>query len=227
MTKAQPILAVVRALKILNAFQPHESSLSLQELSVRTELYKSTLLRQLNTLMQHNCITRLENGEYQLGTHVLQWANVYTSSFNLGQHIPPVLDELVQLTGEGASFFVRDGSMRICLYRSDSKKELRDHIQQGELLPLEKGAAGRVLLQYQDFQPSNNPPEVIISIGEREKEIAAIAAPIFNTDELKGAIAISGPATRFTKTNIAKWQEIVLREAKKLSRTLGGERFYL
>lgn len=225
MSKIQPVLAVVRALNILNAFEPNEPSLSLQELSVRTGLYKSTLLRQLNTLIEEHCVARLENGEYQLGARVLQWSHVYTSSLNLEQHVPPVLNKLVELTGEGASFFVRDGDMRVCLYRADSKKEIRDHIQQGELLPLKKGAAGKILLHYCQEQKEKK-PEIFISIGEREEEIAAIAAPVFDSTMLKGALAISGPATRFTKESITQWGELLFTEARRLSLLLGGERFY-
>src|SRR5690625_4276837 len=226
MRKVQPVSAVIRALSVLTAFQPNEQSLSLQELSVRTGLYKSTLLRQLHTLISEHCVTRLENGEYQLGARVLQWARVYTSSLNLEQHVPPALNRLVELTGEGASFFVRDGDMRVCLYRADSKKELRDHIQQGELLPLKRGAAGKTLLQYSGIKEGDQKPEVFVSIGEREEEIAAISAAVFSTGGLKGAVAISGPATRFTENNIATWSKIVLNEAQDLSRILGGEHFY-
>ncbi|MCQ9617712.1 helix-turn-helix domain-containing protein [Paenalcaligenes niemegkensis] len=197
MDEQLPVLAVERAILVLNAFKTNEPSVSLHELSIRTGLYKSTLLRQLGTLIQHHCVVRLSNGQYQLGARVLNWAHVYKSSLNLDQHVPPVLDTLVNITGEGASFFALDGDMRVCLYRSDSNRELRDHIREGELLPLDKGAAGHILIRYST--PSNMPaPEVLMSIGEREAEIAALAAPVFSAEGLKGALALSGPATRFS-----------------------------
>lgn|SRR5690606_30962129 len=220
-----PVLAVERAIMILNAFQSNEPSVSLHELSLRTGLYKSTLLRQLGTLIQHHCVVRLSNGQYQLGARVLTWAHAYTSSLDLDQHVPPVLEQLVNDTGEGASFFALDGDMRVCLYRADSNKEIRDHIHQGELLPLNKGAAGHILLRYSD--PANTmPPEVIMTIGERESEIAALSAPVFGADGLKGALALSGPATRFSPENIDVWKKIVLEAAENLSKVLGGHSFY-
>lgn len=225
MEKNVPVSAVERALDILNAFRPDEPYVSLHELSLRTGLYKSTLLRQLGTLVQYHCVTRLANGQYQLGARVLNWAHVYTTSLNLDQHVPPALDRLVAATGEGASFFTRDGDMRVCLYRSDSHRELRDHVRQGELLPLDKGAAGRVLLRY--GQADGGPlPEVLFSIGEREAEIAALAAPVFNSEGLKGAVALSGPATRFHDDNVVHWRPVLLETARSLSQTLGGGRYY-
>lgn len=226
MEKNAPVSAVERALDILNAFQPDEPYVSLHELSVRTGLYKSTLLRQLGTLIQYHCVTRLANGQYQLGARVLNWAHVYTTSLNLDQHVPPALDALVAATGEGASFFTRDGDMRVCLYRSDSHRELRDHVRQGELLPLEKGAAGRVLLRYAKPDGGMPEPEVFFSIGEREAEIAALAAPVFNSDGLKGAVALSGPATRFHEENVERWRSLLLDAARSLSQTLGGRQYY-
>src|SRR5699024_12741023 len=98
-------------------------------------------------------------------------ALIYNIYLNLQKHIPLALNRLVELTGEGASFFVRDGDMRVCLYRADSKKELRDHIQQGKLLPLKRGAAGKTLLQYSGVKEEDQKPEVFVSIGEREEEI--------------------------------------------------------
>lgn len=219
-----PVLAVERAITILNAFKTNEPSVSLHELSIRTGLYKSTLLRQLGTLIQYHCVIRLANGQYQLGARVLNWAHVYKSSLNLDQHVPPVLDKLVEITGEGASFFAPDGDMRVCLYRADSKKEIRDHVRQGELLPLDKGAAGHILLRYAGA--STPAPEVLMSIGEREAEIAALAAPVFSSEGLKGALALSGPITRFSTDNINSWKGIVLEAAKDLSKVLGGGHFY-
>lgn len=225
MDKASSVSAVERAIKILNAFGPDEPSLSLHELSIRTGLYKSTLLRQLATLIDFHCVTRLPNGQYQLGSRLLNWAHVYKTSLNLDQHVPPALDELVRLTGEGASFFTREGDVRVCLYRSESPRQLRDHIRQGELLPLDKGAAGRVFLEYEIAE--NMPaPRVFMSVGEREADIAALAVPVFDSETLRGVIAISGPATRFHDENVVKWKPLLLESARQLSRVLGGSRFF-
>lgn len=226
MNKSEPVSAVERALAILNAFRPDEPYVSLHELSLRTGLYKSTLLRQLVTLTQYHCVTRLDNGQYQLGARVLNWAHVYTTSLNLDQHVPPALDRLVSITGEGASFFTQDGDLRVCLYRADSNKGIRDHVRQGELLPLDKGAAGRILLDYNRSLDQMPTPNVLFSIGEREEEIAALAAPVFTNDGLKGALAISGPATRFLEENVARWKLVLLDAAHSLSRTLGGGHFF-
>ncbi len=227
-SKGDRIAALERAIAILDAFRPYEHSASLQTLSVRTGLYKSTLLRQLKTLIAEHCVVRLADGTYQLGARVLHWASVYRTSLNFDQHVPPVLAELVHLTGEGASFFTREGDTRVCLYRADSPKELRDHIRQGDLLPLDKGAAGRALLVYENAASAAQAPSppVIVSMGEREAEIAAIASPVFDHSGLCGVVALSGPATRFHPQAVQSFSVQLLDATRRLSATLGGHALF-
>ena len=62
--------------------------------------------------------------------------------------VMPVLRALVQATGESAAYHVRQGRERLCLYRVDSPHPVRDHARAGDLLPLDKGAGGRVLVAF-------------------------------------------------------------------------------
>lgn len=41
-----------------------------------------------------------------------------------------------------ASFHVRQGNQRLCLFRVDSPQPIRDHIRAGDLLPLDRGVGG-------------------------------------------------------------------------------------
>ena len=56
-----------RAFAILNAFGPGDNRLSLAELSRRTNLYKSTLLRLLGALEHGGFIRRLDDGQDAIG----------------------------------------------------------------------------------------------------------------------------------------------------------------
>ncbi|HTK01351.1 MAG TPA: IclR family transcriptional regulator [Bordetella sp.] len=226
-TKAGGVAAVERAIAILNAFRAGDSSLSLNELARRTKMYKSTILRLLTTLVQEHCIVRLDDGNYQLGSMLLHWGGLYQSALRLDDHVPPILRRLVQETEEGASFFTREGNHRVCLFRVDSPRSIRDHIRTGDLVPLDKGAAGRVLTA---FDPTITPPSrmpeqpYIITVGEREPDIAAIAAPVFGPQKnLRGALALSGPAARFSVELLPSMSARLLAAAADLTRRLGGD----
>ncbi|MDO8299718.1 IclR family transcriptional regulator [Lacisediminimonas sp.] len=224
--KQSGVAAVERALAILNSFRPGDGSLSLHDIAERTGLYKSTILRLIVTLTQSHCIQRLDDGRYQLGSMLLHWGSMYQSSLRLDDHVLPVLRKLVDQTLEGASFFTREDNVRVCLFRVDSPRMLRDHVRAGDLLPLDKGAAGRVLCTFdRQLQPAGKMPTspLVVTIGEREAEIAAVAAPVFGAGgSLRGALAVSGPSTRFDALAIQKISDAVYEAAVDLTRRLGG-----
>lgn len=220
------VAAVERAFAILHAFKAGDMSLSLHDLAKRTGMYKSTILRLMATLIQEHCIVKLDDGTYQLGSMLLHWGGLYQASLNLDDHVPAILKRLAQQTGEGASFFTREDTVRVCLYRVDSSKSIRDHVRTGDLLPLDKGAAGRVLTSFDPTltSPSEFPSRPLIAtVGEREPDIAAIAAPVFGAGQsLRGALALSGPASRFSLDLVPQMSEAVISAAAELTRRLGG-----
>jgi DNA-binding IclR family transcriptional regulator len=226
-SKAGGVAAVERAFAILHAFRAGDTSLTLSELALRTKMYKSTILRTMTSLIREHCIVRLHDGTYQLGSMLLHWGGLYQAALRLDDHVPAVLRRLVQETGEGASFFTREDNLRVCLFRVDSPKSVRDHIRTGDLLPLDKGAAGRVLSSFdRTLTPFANFPDqpLVVTIGEREPDIGAIAAPVFGPmGGLRGALAISGPAARFSPDLIAGMSQAVLKAASELTRRLGGD----
>ncbi|KAI3601376.1 hypothetical protein D8I24_3974 (plasmid) [Cupriavidus necator H850] len=225
--KAGGVAAVERAFAILHAFRAGDTSLNLSELAFRTGMYKSTILRTMTSLIREHCIVRLDDGTYQLGSMLLHWGGLYQAALRLDDHVPAILRRLVQETGEGASFFTRENNLRVCLFRIDSPKSVRDHIRTGDLLPLDKGAAGKVLSSFdRALTPPANFPEhpLIATVGEREPDIGAIAAPVFGpAGSLRGAIAISGPAARFSLETIPEMSQAVLKAASDLTRRLGGD----
>ncbi|WP_338617615.1 IclR family transcriptional regulator [Pigmentiphaga sp. CHJ604] len=225
--KSGGVAAVERAFAILNAFRATDTSLTLNEIALRTGMYKSTILRLIASLVHEHCIVRLDDGSYQLGSMLLHWGGLYQAALRLDDHVPPMLRRLVQETEEGASFFTREGNLRVCLFRVDSPRSVRDHIRTGDLLPLDRGAAGRVL---QAFDRMLVPPDefprqpYIFTVGEREPDIAAIAAPVFGPQRsLRGALAISGPSVRFAPELLPAMTNALLKAASDLTRRLGGD----
>jgi DNA-binding IclR family transcriptional regulator len=134
-----------------------------------------------------------------------------------------VLESLVKATHESAAFHVREGDKRLCLYRVDSEQALRDHIKVGDLLPIDKGAGGKVLLAFEGAtgKLSNQiRTDMVLAIsGDRTKEISGISAPVFNAEGLIGVITLTMPTYRFNP----KMATQVKASAKKLTELLGGQ----
>ncbi|RXG88512.1 IclR family transcriptional regulator [Bradyrhizobium vignae] len=194
--------SVERALNILRAFSETRREMSLTEISQSTGLYKSTVLRLTASLEACGFLQRGEDKLYRLGPELWRLGAIYRRGLDLGEFIRPVLRRLVDTTQESVSFYVRDGDERICLYRQNSPRAVRHHLEEGERLPLDRGAAGRVLRAY--TAPKWPPGAQIredgfyISLGERDADVAAASVPVIdNAGRLRGALSVSGLRSRF------------------------------
>lgn len=194
--------AVDRALSLLAAFRAGDVSLSVTELAGRTRLYKSTVLRLLASLAHAGLLRKTPDGLWALGPEVARLAALYTASFSLEDVVLPVMKALVAKTGESVALHVRQGDQRLCLYRVDSPQLLRDHVRAGDVLPLDRGAGGRVLLAFDGakgkvYDKVRN-DGYILSIGDRVPGLVGISAPIWKgTGLLVGALTLTVPESRF------------------------------
>jgi len=218
------VAAVERALTIVEALARCGGPITLADLSRATEFYKSTLLRLLVTLEQAALVVRLSDGRYALGPYALRLGRAYDASHHLTEVIQPILQNLVDQGTESASFHVyHNATSRVCLLRIDSHHSTLDHIRAGDLLPLDRGAAGKILTAYQNGQASGKRPLLLVSMGERDPNCAAVACPVFGTgNEIAGALSLSGPKERYTPTALKKMSKLLQQAAINATRTLGG-----
>ena len=222
------VAAVDRALSLLAVFREGDASLSLAQLAERTRLYKSTVLRLLASLEHGGWVQRLDDGRYAIGAAVARLHAVYEQSFSLDKLIMPVLKALVKTTGESAAYHIRQGAERLCLYRVDSPHPVRDHARAGDVLPLGKGAGGRVLVAFDSElgdwikKDRNHYARVRADgyealVGDRHSEVAGISAPVFHRNgELAAALTLTMPAHRFDERHVRH----VLAAARQLSAQL-------
>lgn len=220
------VAAVERALRIPAAFRRGEASLSLAELAKRTGLYKSTILRLTASLEEAGYLVRLEDGRWRPGPMLSQLGAIYQASFDLRDYVERTLQWVADQSGESTAFYVKDGDMRVCLYRIEGAQSIRQHILVGEHLPLDRGGPGRVLTAF-----SGGTDEVseqirqccyYVSRGERDPAAYGVAVPVFELHRLVGALGIIGPAPRFTEAAIERHIELALGAGVRLTSQLGG-----
>ena len=219
------VAAVDRALSILDAIT--EDSITLAELSKRTGLYKSTVLRLLKSLEKAGYVLRTADGLYRLGARVLALGSLYQRHFRTSDIVPPLLERLAAELREGASFYVNENDQRVCLHRADPSRAIRDSVHVGDRLPLTTGASGHVLRAFAGvkgpYLDQVRQQLFAASYGERDPETAAMAAPVFGQGNgLVGAIAVSGPRYRLESLGADAVRPVLLRYAKELTQMLGG-----
>ena len=130
---------------------------------------------------------------------------------------------LVERTQESVAFHVRQGEQRLVLFRVDSPQLLRDHARAGDLLPLERGAGGRVLMAcagakgrlYDQIRRDG----YIMVTGDRIAGLVGVSAPVWRSGgELVGALTLTAPETRVQPSFVTELRA----SAARLTATLGG-----
>lgn len=223
---AQPIASVERALSVLDAFRG-APRLALSELSTRTDLPKTTLLRVLATLERNGYVMRLADGQYGVGGILFELGSGYLASFQLGGVLEPALAELAAATGESTAFYVRAGSQRQCVFRVDSPQSVRHVSVAGQILDLNDAAASLILRHYANdaTRPTSTAGYATLcrsTSGRGDAETASVAAPIFDTNGFLGVINVTGPIHRFTAHKTRRSLTLLAETAARLSRALGG-----
>ena len=215
--------AVDRAISLLDVFTPDRPMLSLAELADESRQYKSTVLRLLASLTHAHIVERHPDGRFSLGSSIPRLHAVYAASFSLERVLMPALRGLVETTRESAAYHIRQGTKRLCLYGVDSPQTIRDHTQVGALLPVNRGAAGKVFAMFDEAAGASAArqraePFVIVP-ADVVREVAAIAAPVFDAaGALAGVIALTMPAIRLDRRHAADVQA----SARRVTARLGG-----
>ncbi len=222
------VAAVDRAFAILAAFRDDDRSLTLAELGRRTGLYKSTILRLIESIERAGFIRQLEDGSYAIGARALHIGRLYQASFDLDELLRPTLARLAKDSGETASFFVRDRDRRICVRRVEPDRSVRIVLHEGDRLPLEQGSAGKVLLAF-----GRSPPKTLTDVraslvafsrGERDPEAASVSVPVFaRGGAFAGALSLSGPIERFDAETTRRLADSLLDAAATLTQAIGGD----
>lgn len=217
------VSAVERALAVLAAFRRGDGALSLAELAERTGLIKSTIMRLAVSLQRYRLLARMPDGSYRLDAETLRLGTAYQQAFNLSDHVIPALEQLAEKTGETASFYVRHGQERLCLFRAESANRIRMHVQPGDTRPMDKSAIAQVLRRYEAGPPGSDDELPLFTSGVTDPHAAALAMPVFGVGEsLVGALTISGPVSRLTAARAAEVKRDLTDAAYKLTMACGG-----
>lgn len=197
-----PAGVLERGIAILESFSPDRLRLSLRELAELTGLDKATLLRLLGVLTRARMVQRLESGQYTPGPALLHLGMLFRSTFDLGERLQPVMREVMLKTGETVAFYVRSGDERVCLYRENSRREVRHHVEPGMRLPLSAGGSSAHILLYFTGGKTKHAKQIqqhgyAITRAERVAEMTSIAVPVFESEHgFLGSLVVMGLASR-------------------------------
>ncbi len=244
--------SVSKALQILDCFTSRTAELPLKELCLQTGLYKSRVHRLCATLLKAGYLVRSSRTNYCLGPKVLALGKTYEKTNSLRSVASFHMKQLAEETGESTVLYLLDNYKCMCLAREMGASRLIFSISEGDYSEPTPTAAGRVLLAFSDpaivdrilaaapKTPFTSRTKTKIEdikkdlqqirkqgygIDDQELEdgIAAIAAPIFDYEnKLSAALAVAGPAYRFTSDYKKEVLTRLLHTAGKISLMLGN-----
>ncbi|MCZ2495712.1 helix-turn-helix domain-containing protein [Xylophilus sp. Kf1] len=224
------VQAVTRALGILDAFGMTDSQLALAELARRTGMPKPTVLRLARTLARSAYLVACDGGAWRLGPAAARLGARYQRSFDLRNLIEPALQRLADETGRSASFFALEDRQRVRLLRVRGKDGFVSPTRVGESLPLEKGAAGQVILAFSGGRgralAAIRERGWHLTVGEADAGSASVAAPVFaGPRTLLGAISLVAPADDDAVAGLARHAQALAAAGSALSRAFSSTVF--
>ncbi|WP_321794980.1 IclR family transcriptional regulator [Caballeronia sp. J97] len=240
--------SVERILAVFESFSTERSSLSLQQISDRIELPKSTTFRIVQSLEQAGYLVRLEDQQYCLSFRFTRLAGLVKSTLGIREIARPFMTDLAEKTKETVSLHTVSGRNRICIESiSTVMAPLRAVVQAGEQIPLQAGSGSKVLMA---FMPKAELTPLLASVGKASKQtkaellaelervreagfavshgerlmgISAISAPITDVnEEVHYCLSVGAPTVRM-QMHEKEFVKLVVDAASSISRQFGGQ----
>lgn len=201
-----------RAVLILDALE--QGPRSLAQLTVVTGLARATVHRLATALEAHDLVTRDGEGRFTLGGRLADLGAAVVATRGLQEVAGPALESLRATTTESVQLFVRRGDQRVCVVSLESPHSLRTIVPVGAALPLDRGSAGRALT-------AGRAGAWVESVEEREKGVTSVSAAVRDrSGAVVGAVSVSGPVERTSRTPGRRYGAAVVRAAAAIERSL-------
>jgi IclR family transcriptional regulator, KDG regulon repressor len=233
----------MRAIDILEAFEPNRRGMSLSEISERVGLSVPTAHRLVKALLSRDLLVMERSTKlYSLGAGVMQLARVVIERDDLNEMSRPGLERLRAATDETVSLQRLVGDERVVIAELVSAQRIRTASIVGTRYPLVAGGAGKAILA---FLPERAIERIIsdqdggdhlaaelpmirergyaLSAGEVVVGATSLAVPVFDSSlSVTGAINITGPQNRFSVETAESFATLAVEEARTLTALVGG-----
>jgi len=229
-----------RGLDVLDIFSRGAVKLTLSEIAAQIGLSPSTASRLLNTLLSRGYLARdPDTKKYGIGSQALRLNASSFRSFDLRPLAMPLMRRLAEQYNESVTLYVALDGQRVCIERVETTHALRQVVDVGDRLPLARGAGGKVLLAWMseeerktvissgeavsDFELAQiRKKGYAVSIGERDRGVGAVAAPVFGSDGcIRCALSLSAPIVRLNREGFEKIAPDIVGAALQISVGLG------
>lgn len=241
----------MKMLDVLQVVGTSTVPLGLQEIANELDLDKSTVGRMLASLMQRDFVNRDPNSrKYRIGPGFLGLSTAVTSRAEILRMIHPYMVRLREQTAETVALHVRANFERICISALERFPPNLERRRQGVRTPLYHGTAGKVILA---FLPAKHQETIIAAavedgydrehllskleavreqgylddIGDKQPQLGAISAPLFEGSKVFGSLVVTGPIGRMHEQFRREIAPIVRETAVAISDVVTASNLYI
>jgi len=242
-----------KAMAVLDCFSRYDRSLSLNEISIRCGMPKTTIHRIVSSLREVKLLEQdKERDRYKLGIRLFELGSMVLANLDITREARPLIDRLIKVSGEGSHLCVFDGTNMVVVEHREPHQESANWTTTLSISPSYCTGVGKAALAFQQpaiierviragllpYTPSTiTDPKLLreelaeirkrgysIDEGEHQPNLRCVAAPVFNaTGRAFAAISVTGPMSRVTLERVPALSTLVVATAHELSRQLGYE----
>lgn len=218
---------------VVGAFDDEHSELSLHEITVRTDLPKSTVHRLVEQLVRTGWLERGVEG-YRIGMRLFEIGGLATRARRLAESAAPHLNALAAATGLAVQLGILDGTDVVYLERI-ATVDFALPTREGGRQPAYCTALGKAMLAHdavatadvlaqelpQRTRRTLTSPEVLRADLERTKAqgvaydhqesydgLACVAAPVRGSGRAVAAVSVTGPVARIDLHAVAPMVQV-------------------
>jgi DNA-binding IclR family transcriptional regulator len=232
------------ALKVLMMFTRERPVWGGRELANELGLNHTNIYRILETLEKNRFISKDKiTKRYSLGYAPWELGMIMYESLNVNKLIRPILNDLMDATGESIFLTILDRSEAVTLEVLEPENKVKFSVTAGSRAPLYVGASYRSILAYLPDEmiesiiendlvkytktTMTDPDELRAELkkikesgwaqsqGEYTPDVIAVAVPLFEQGEIIGSVTVSGPTYRMSDEKIQEYL-IPLKKARDL-----------
>jgi DNA-binding IclR family transcriptional regulator len=242
--------SVIRAFRILVAFDDRTPEMSAAEVAAKIGLNTATTHRFLLTLADVGAVARTAAGKFRLGMLLADLGGRVMRTTVLADAAAETIRAVAADVRETTHIAILTDNVVVAIAQAEPDRNLRIDTQVGRRLPAYCTGHGKALLAALDDRAlaaffaatplDRKTPKTITteaalraelarirgngySVGDEEAEIGlrSVSVPIVDTqDRVRAAIAVSGPSARMTDVYISEILPRLKAAAAKISRTL-------
>ncbi|WP_249316742.1 IclR family transcriptional regulator [Bacillus sp. FJAT-50079] len=243
--------SVRNALRILRSFSMDEPEKKVSDLSQSLGINKSTVSRTMATLANEGFVFKdPETQKYRLGLSIVSLGGVVNSTMDIYKESMPVLNKLVETSGETSHISILDNYEVIYLQKVECNHPVRFLTHVGKRNPTYCTSSGKILLAYSNddvtetiiqkgLQPFTKntitDPQKLrqhlrqirkngytFSIEEFTEGVNSVAAPVYNyKGQVVAALSVVGPKQRIYGDKLQRIAKQVMQASADVSSRLG------